>query len=297
MSIAGGRGYARVHRATCGMITSRPPFTGPYIKICSRCWQLWLMPRARPQRYIRSAGRLLARRAERDRPGADGHRGQKRLTARLRRLSQTLLQSSQIASSSVIFRACIGLRLQRGDLGERRDGGEHAHEFGMIRRELPIRPLISAASHLSTVHPYCLAVSTSFGPTYYGGEQWGHLRVLRPYCCTRRRISLSNGDLGGSGTDLLDSDDSCGVSCSTPLPTPERRWSERPLPHIPARFAGWDERRVHMPARWGLREMPSALPCERLGRPRRGSLRRAAGRRQRWRKVLLGHHLPTTVVR
>ena len=30
-----GRGYARLHRATCGTITSRPPFTGPYIKKCS----------------------------------------------------------------------------------------------------------------------------------------------------------------------------------------------------------------------------------------------------------------------
>ena len=30
-----GQGYARLHRATCGTITSRPPFTGPYIKICS----------------------------------------------------------------------------------------------------------------------------------------------------------------------------------------------------------------------------------------------------------------------
>ena len=30
-----GRGYARLHRATCGMITSRPPFTGPNIKVCS----------------------------------------------------------------------------------------------------------------------------------------------------------------------------------------------------------------------------------------------------------------------
>jgi hypothetical protein len=30
-----GRGYARLHRATCGTITSRPPLTGPYIKICS----------------------------------------------------------------------------------------------------------------------------------------------------------------------------------------------------------------------------------------------------------------------
>jgi hypothetical protein len=29
------RGYARLHRAACGTITSRPPFTGPYIKICS----------------------------------------------------------------------------------------------------------------------------------------------------------------------------------------------------------------------------------------------------------------------
>ena len=29
------RGCARVHRATCGTITSRPPLTGPYIKICS----------------------------------------------------------------------------------------------------------------------------------------------------------------------------------------------------------------------------------------------------------------------
>ncbi len=29
------RGYARLHRATCGTITSRPPFAGPYIKICS----------------------------------------------------------------------------------------------------------------------------------------------------------------------------------------------------------------------------------------------------------------------
>jgi hypothetical protein len=30
-----GRGYARLHRVTCGTITRRPPFTGPYIKICS----------------------------------------------------------------------------------------------------------------------------------------------------------------------------------------------------------------------------------------------------------------------
>ena len=30
-----GRGYARLHRATCGTITRRPPFTGPYTKICS----------------------------------------------------------------------------------------------------------------------------------------------------------------------------------------------------------------------------------------------------------------------
>jgi hypothetical protein len=30
-----GRGYARVHRAMCGTITSRPPFTRPYIKVCS----------------------------------------------------------------------------------------------------------------------------------------------------------------------------------------------------------------------------------------------------------------------
>jgi hypothetical protein len=29
------RGYLRLHRAACGTITSRPPFTGPYIKICS----------------------------------------------------------------------------------------------------------------------------------------------------------------------------------------------------------------------------------------------------------------------
>jgi hypothetical protein len=29
------RGYARLHRAACGTITSRPPLTGPYIKICS----------------------------------------------------------------------------------------------------------------------------------------------------------------------------------------------------------------------------------------------------------------------
>lgn len=29
------RGYARLHRATCATITSKPPFTGPYIKICS----------------------------------------------------------------------------------------------------------------------------------------------------------------------------------------------------------------------------------------------------------------------
>jgi len=29
------RGYARVHRATCGTITSRPPLTDPYIKVCS----------------------------------------------------------------------------------------------------------------------------------------------------------------------------------------------------------------------------------------------------------------------
>lgn len=29
------RGYGRLHRATCGTITSRPPFTGPYIKIYS----------------------------------------------------------------------------------------------------------------------------------------------------------------------------------------------------------------------------------------------------------------------
>ena len=30
-----GQGYARLHRATCGTITSRPPLTGPYIKVCS----------------------------------------------------------------------------------------------------------------------------------------------------------------------------------------------------------------------------------------------------------------------
>ena len=30
-----GRGHARLHRAACGTITSRSPFTGPYIKICS----------------------------------------------------------------------------------------------------------------------------------------------------------------------------------------------------------------------------------------------------------------------
>jgi hypothetical protein len=29
------RGYARLHRATCGTITSRPPLTDPYIKVCS----------------------------------------------------------------------------------------------------------------------------------------------------------------------------------------------------------------------------------------------------------------------
>jgi hypothetical protein len=31
----GGRGITRLHRASCWTITSRPPFTGPYIKICS----------------------------------------------------------------------------------------------------------------------------------------------------------------------------------------------------------------------------------------------------------------------
>jgi hypothetical protein len=32
----GGRGYALLHRATCGTIGSQPPFIGPsYIKICS----------------------------------------------------------------------------------------------------------------------------------------------------------------------------------------------------------------------------------------------------------------------
>ena len=36
-----GRGYARLHRATCGTITSRPPFTGPYIKICSTALTTW----------------------------------------------------------------------------------------------------------------------------------------------------------------------------------------------------------------------------------------------------------------
>jgi hypothetical protein len=30
-----GRGIARLHRASCRTITSRPPFTGPYIKICA----------------------------------------------------------------------------------------------------------------------------------------------------------------------------------------------------------------------------------------------------------------------
>lgn len=30
-----GRGITRLHRASCWTITSRPPFTGPYIKICS----------------------------------------------------------------------------------------------------------------------------------------------------------------------------------------------------------------------------------------------------------------------
>ena len=29
-----GRGITRLHRASCWTITSRPPFTGPYIKIC-----------------------------------------------------------------------------------------------------------------------------------------------------------------------------------------------------------------------------------------------------------------------
>lgn len=29
-----GRGYARVHVASCPTITSRPPFTGPYMKVC-----------------------------------------------------------------------------------------------------------------------------------------------------------------------------------------------------------------------------------------------------------------------
>lgn len=29
-----GHGYARLHRAACATITSRPPFTGPYIKVC-----------------------------------------------------------------------------------------------------------------------------------------------------------------------------------------------------------------------------------------------------------------------
>src|SRR5450755_2990578 len=32
---SGGRGYARLHRAGCGTITIRPPFTGAYIKVCS----------------------------------------------------------------------------------------------------------------------------------------------------------------------------------------------------------------------------------------------------------------------
>ena len=32
----GGRGYARLHRATCDTIRTRPPFIGPfYIKLCS----------------------------------------------------------------------------------------------------------------------------------------------------------------------------------------------------------------------------------------------------------------------
>jgi hypothetical protein len=30
-----GRGITRPHRASCRTITSRPPFTGPYIKVCS----------------------------------------------------------------------------------------------------------------------------------------------------------------------------------------------------------------------------------------------------------------------
>jgi hypothetical protein len=30
-----GRGIARLHHASCRTITSRPPFTGPYIKVCS----------------------------------------------------------------------------------------------------------------------------------------------------------------------------------------------------------------------------------------------------------------------
>jgi hypothetical protein len=44
-----GRGYARLHRATCGTITSRPPLTGPYIKICSTALtepDLWALHRS-----------------------------------------------------------------------------------------------------------------------------------------------------------------------------------------------------------------------------------------------------------
>jgi hypothetical protein len=34
-----GRGYARLHRAGCPTITSRPPFTRAYIKVCSPRWR------------------------------------------------------------------------------------------------------------------------------------------------------------------------------------------------------------------------------------------------------------------
>ena len=59
-----GRGYARLHRATCGTITSRPPLTGPYIKVCSTALtelEQWALPRTgispRALRDMPAAGR------------------------------------------------------------------------------------------------------------------------------------------------------------------------------------------------------------------------------------------------
>jgi hypothetical protein len=60
----GGRGYARLHRAICDTIRSRPPFTGPsYIKICSTSLEEldeWALPAERHGRAALQGISVLA---------------------------------------------------------------------------------------------------------------------------------------------------------------------------------------------------------------------------------------------